>query len=337
MSKNKKTGIYKYIIGVCIALVVIGAIVIVAAVINKKGNYEAWKEEPNLSGYSEEDIVTVDGVKYVPRNNIESYLFMGIDAEGKVKKRKEYDGTGQCDTLMLLVIDKTQNTYTVLSLDRNTIVPVRSLTIDGQDLGVSDLQLSLAHSMGDGLEMSCENTVEAVSQLLNGRGIEGYIALNLDGIALINNKVGGVMVTIEDDFSKCDKTLKMGETIRLNDEQAVHFIRNRMDVADGSNENRIKRQNTYIDAIKPMLIEKSKADETFPVDLYQSLSDYIVSDLSNNEISRISKALIKNEDLGTIKIKGTNSVDEYGFTAFNIDKKNLEQVMIKLFYKKIPE
>ena len=51
-----------------------------------------------------------------------------------------------------------------------------------------------------GMELSCENTVDAVSNMLYGIRIEGYISLNMDSIKILNHLAGGVPVTIEDDF-----------------------------------------------------------------------------------------------------------------------------------------
>ena len=50
------------------------------------------------------------------------------------------------------------------------------------------------------MESSCENTVDAVSDMLYGIKIDGYIAMNIDAIKVINHLAGGVPVTIEDDF-----------------------------------------------------------------------------------------------------------------------------------------
>ena len=41
---------------------------------------------------------------------------MGLDAQGEAEKVEEYDGTGQCDTLQVLVLDETNHTYTSLPL-----------------------------------------------------------------------------------------------------------------------------------------------------------------------------------------------------------------------------
>ena len=67
----------------------------------------------------------------------------------------------------------------------------------------------------------------------------------------MNDMVGGVTVTIEDDFSEVDPTLKMGETVTLMGEHAENYVRQRKEVADGRNESRMQRQSSYEEAFKP--------------------------------------------------------------------------------------
>ena len=46
----------------------------------------------------------------------------------------------------------------------------------------------------------------------------------MDGMALLNDYVGGVQVTVKDDFSQVDSSLIQGETITLTGEQALIFV-----------------------------------------------------------------------------------------------------------------
>jgi len=104
-----------------------------------------------------------------------------------------------------LKVKISQKWRKLLSVDRNTVTPVRSLADDGTYLATTDIQLSLAHSMGPDQNMRAENTVDAVSTLLKGQKIDGYAMINMSAIQVVNDMVGGVTVTIEDDFSERDK------------------------------------------------------------------------------------------------------------------------------------
>ena len=90
--------------------------------------------------------------------------------------------------------------------------------------------------------------MKAVSGLLGGIVINGYYEIHMQDIGKLNETVEGVTVTIESDFSKVDPSLKQGETITLNGEQAYHFLQNRTEVDDGGNVSRMKRQKQYMEA-----------------------------------------------------------------------------------------
>ena len=308
------------------AAVSVTAVIVLGSVDNQNQLQEQETEPAGL--------IEVDGVKYIPKKNIETYLFMGIDEPGKVQKRIEYEGTGQCDVLILFVRDLSRGTFMTLPINRNTMTDVKSIDIDGTYLATTRNQIALAHSDGDGLEMSCENTVDAVSGLLHGQKIDGYAAVNMGAIEIINHLVGGVTVTIEDDFSQADPSMKMGETITLTDEQAVCFVRGRMNVGDGTNENRIRRQSQYLAELKPMLRQKCSEDSSFPLEIYESLEEYMVTDISAKKFSKIAVLAAKDKDDGELEITGTTTIGEMDFAEFEPDEDSLMQAILTLFYKK---
>jgi anionic cell wall polymer biosynthesis LytR-Cps2A-Psr (LCP) family protein len=280
-------------------------------------------------------VVELNGVKYVPKKNIETYLFIGVDCYDKVKKIESYDDDMyQCDTLILMVRDISQGTFKTLAINRNTLTNVKTLDVDGTYLGETEMQLAFAHASGDGMEISCENTVEAVSEYLGGQKIDGYAAVNMGAISIINNLAGGVTVTIEDDFSQVDSSLKIGETVTLTDEQAVNFVRGRWGVGDETNENRMNRQNAYMEDLKVKLREKCQADNTFPLDMYDALGDYMVTNISSQKFAKLAMLVVKDKDEGKLTIDGTVGLDEFEFATFEPDQESLNSVIAELFYKK---
>lgn len=331
-SKSDKKKLQRKI-GLLLAVFIVIAIaaVILYRVLDKR---QVFSEEDFEDGEAI-NAIEIGGEKYQPKTRIKTYLFMGIDATGKAEASEEYDGTGQCDVLQVVVVDQNADTYAVLPINRDTITEVKSLEDDGTYIASSEVQIALAHANGDGMEISCENTVDAVSNYLYGQKIDGYIALNMDGIKVINRLAGGVTVTIEDDFSETDPSLKMGETVTLSDDQAFHYVHDRMNVADGTNENRMKRQSAYMKGAEEIFRQKCAEDEQFVLDAYNELQDYMVTDMTQKDCSKLAKALTKNESLGELKIEGENSIDYLGYNQFIPDKDSLEEVVIQLFYNKI--
>lgn len=164
----------------------------------------------------EEDAITYEGKTYVPRKNVSTYLIAGIDSSDKIKKIKKYDGTGQCDTLALVVCDRSTDTAKILTIDRNTMADVKSLSDEGECLATSKIQISLAHAMSLDHKKRAENTVDAVSALLGGAKIDGYAMINMGAIQPVNDMVGGVTVKVTDEFPG-SKTLIKGKTVTLNE------------------------------------------------------------------------------------------------------------------------
>ena len=165
-NKNKKI---KYLaIGLAAGVLGIGS----AAGVLTSANSHAVTRSAS-SSTQDTDQITYKGVTYVPKGNLETYLFAGIDSPDKITEIKEYDGTGQCDVLLVLVRDRSTDTCKFLTIDRNTMTPVKSLADDGSYIDTTECQLSLAHAMSLDHETRAENTVDAVSTLLGGHKIDG--------------------------------------------------------------------------------------------------------------------------------------------------------------------
>lgn len=331
-SRSEKEKLAKKIAVVIITFVVVCTATIAVGRIIDNQHMNTGKKEAEATT----DTVTINGVKCKPNWDIQTYLFIGEDTRGTVHKRTEADGTGQCDVLELLVIDTKNNTYHKLPINRDTITDVKSLDDDGSYLATTKVQIALAHANGDGLEQSCENTVDAVSDMLYGIRIDGYISLTMDSIRILNHLAGGVPVTIEDDFSKADPSLVMGQTITLTDDQAMNYVHGRMNVGDGTNEARMRRQKAYVSALFPLYKAKLQADSGFINEFYNDLSDYMVTDMTVGEMGNVANMILNSKDEGELSIKGTNAVNkEDGFNEFTMDETSRGDVAMELFFNKV--
>lgn len=314
-----------------ILLLIIGGILVIsilafAPVLGKSD------DEPYVVNLPE-GIIEVDGKKYQPKKNIETYLFMGIDKVEKVEKATEYGTQGRSDVVILLVRDLSTGTYKTLNLNRNLLVEQDSLDLDGSYIGTSEAVLALAHENGDGLEISCENVVKAVSKFLGDIRIDGYAAVNMGAIGTINNLVGGVTVTIEDDFSKIDSTLVKGETITLTDEQAVEFVHSRWNVGEESNEERMGRHSMFLADLKLKLRHLCTEDKKYPLTIYQALEEYMVTNITDQKFSKIALLMLEDKDEGELVIDGTLKLNELSFMEMEPDERSLTDVKLKLFYR----
>ena len=158
----------------------------------------------NQGAAIERKTITRNGVNYFPRQDITVLMILGVDYAGSAQDSGDYRNPGMADLVALVIFDEKAQMYDVLYLNRDTMLDVPVLGMDGEQAGSIYGQLALAHSYGSGLEDSCENTVKAVSDFLDGIRIDYYVSLHMDAIAMLNNAVGGVRVLVEDVFSKVD-------------------------------------------------------------------------------------------------------------------------------------
>lgn len=271
------------------------------------------------------------GVEYYPRQDITTVLIMGIGENGPAVSSGSYRNSGEADALFLLVLDETNRSYTIVCLNRDTMVEMPVLGVSGSNAGYAYCQLALAHTYGDGLEVSCENTVQTVSDMLHGMPIDYYVSVHMDGIAVINDAVGGVTVRVEDDFSAVDPTLVMGQEIKLNGEQALHFVQSRMNVGNQLNLSRMDRHKTYMEGLRYSIDVQLAQNETFALDLYNEVGDYIVTNCSASTFSSILDRCSAYTCAGIITVPGDNVRGEE-YYEFYLDEEAFDEVIFELLY-----
>lgn len=296
----------------------------------KDARPEARGDHLQCQGY--EETIQVDGVSYRRRKNVTAILLMGIDHAAGASV-SGYRNGGQADFLQLLVIDSGQKRITRLPIDRDTMTPITILGVLGNRSGVRTAQISLSHGFGDGKQQSCELTVSAVSNLLLGTPIDHYIAMNLDGISVLNDAVGGVTVTLEDDFSALDATMTLGKTMTLVGDQAETFVRSRQGIGVGTNEARMARQQQYIARLAEQLDGRIQADQGFIGSLYDDLEAYLTTNISRGTL--INQAWTSRAFERTLmELEGVHQVSADGFMQFHVDEAALRQAVLGLFYQK---
>lgn len=267
---------------------------------------------------------------FIQRSQLETYLLMGIDVDGPATGDQSYIGGGQADVQLVLVLDHANRTWQMLQINRDSVVEVQVLGVNGQVVGVETQQIALAHAYGDGVKRSCQNAVTAVSTMLNGQRIDGYAALNMDAVAILNDLAGGVTLTVTSDFSAVDDTLVEGETVTLNGQQALTFVRSRKDVDDQTNLARMARQRQYLAALQKQLAQK---DEEFVLRAYDAVADYMVTDIGSGTVADIGEYFNTYQELELLTIDGENTTDEEGSAAYLLDKDSLTQTILALFYQ----
>lgn len=280
--------------------------------------------------------ISVAGHWYVPNEEIKTVLVLGVDKFAAETGEDGYKNAQQADFLLLLLIDEQNESYKALHLNRDTMAQIPVLGVRGEKAGSITGQLALAHTYGSGGADSCRNTVDAVSDFLYGARIDHYLSFTMDAVAEINDLVGGVTVTLTENFSELDPSMAQGATLTLNGEQALTYVRYRRGLEDSSNLSRMERQRQYLAAFREQLARKTADDDSFFMKAADALSGYLVSDCTVSQLSRLF------DDLTTYTYEGFETpegeaVKGEEFMEFYVDEDALKQQLLSLLYVPIEE
>lgn len=293
-----------------------------------------WERAERGSGESDpqaEDALVYRGRRYALKEGITTLLVMGLDTfdnEGS----DAYRNNKQADFLTLLVMDNHEKTCKAIHLNRDTMAEIEMLDATGEKVvGTTMAQLALAHTYGDGREESCLNTVRAVENLL-GIDILYYVSVSMDAVPQYNDLLGGVPVEIMDDFTSIDPTMVQGETVTLTGDQALTYVRSRKGLDDPSNQQRMKRQKQYIQALLKATAQQVEADESFMLSAVQKLNPYWISNRDDVELARMASQYRVNDPVAFYTLEGTSEMGEQ-YLEFYPDEESILEVVIDCFYK----
>lgn len=273
--------------------------------------------------------ITRDGVKYFPRQDITVVMLLGVGDWGEVTPTKPNESRA-VDMITLMIFDEKNEETTLLSLNRDTMVKMHQLDEDGLRNGWAFQQLALSHVYGTGLADSCENTRAAVSDFLGGVVIDHYVSITLDAISIMNDAVGGVTVTVTDDFSAIDPEIRMGEHT-LQGKQAVTYVQSRKNLGDTLNVSRMERHKEYLEGFLPAMKMKNRESDSFAISCYEKISPYMVTDCTVNTLTGMIQRYA-DYTIGQHLTPAGSNVEGEEFYEFYADEEKLEELVLQLFY-----
>ena len=256
-------------------------------------------------------------------------LFIGVD-------QPELTGAslragGQADFLILMAIDRVDHQVHILQIDRDAVVPVQVYGAFGNPAGVREMQICLSYAFGTTTEKACLNTVRAVETLLGGIPIDHYVALDMEGMALLNDALGGVTVTLTEDFSMFDPVMIKGATITLRGKQAEYFLRGRMSVGDGTNAARMSRQAVFMEAAATLATSRMATDPGYLVTVVNALEGHLVSSCDMAWLINQAYAVRLYPRTKNVGLQGEHLVGADGFVEIHPDTNGLMTYITSTF------
>lgn len=294
-------------------------------------------EEPkgSLEGRFDQPLrVEYGGKTYEQKQRLTTILLMGIDKVSQPQEvQSSFRNGGQADFLALLVIDSLGKSVSSVHIDRDAMVDITTLGIFGNVSGTRRAQISLQHGFGDGGEQSAALTADAVSRLFGGMPVDFYVALDLDVIDALNSVLGGVEVTIEDDFTELDPSMAPGVTIRLQGKQAEYFVRSRMNIGDGTNYARMTRQRVFLSAAGDAMMAKLRENPGFGDDLLNALAPSMTTNMRRGRMINEINATRDYDREAMTSLQGEHHIAQDGFMEFVADRAALDELVLSLFFR----
>lgn len=283
----------------------------------------------------QEGWVRHNGRIYEYKEDILTFLVMGIDKAGEVEESaKAYDG-GQADAIFLAVLDPSDKSIRVIAINRDTMTDVQMIDENGV-VSTIRAQIATQHGFGDGLQESCELTKDAVSNLFYELPIHGYVSINMEAIGDLNDAVGGVELTVPEDLTEISPKWIKGAVVNLKGDEAFWYVKYRDITVFESNRGRLARQKQYLTAFAEKAIEATEKDLTFPVELYNRLSKYMVTDITADEVAYLTAQMMGyhfSQD-AIYTLEGTTLMGKR-HEEFYYDEAALKDLMIQIFYEEV--
>lgn len=275
--------------------------------------------------------------EYQYRKDLINILCMGVDKYEEMAVRNDRDNSvGQSDAIALLSLDLKKKEIRVIAVPRDTMVTLEMYDGNGKYLGTGEGQITLQYAWGDGQELSATLMAQQVSGILNGIPIHAYLAVNIHSLWDLNDAIGGVDITMDEDYTMYNSAFKKGETVHLEGEVLSKYLRGRDSYGSGGAYARIHRMKQYMLAFFEQAKVVVKKDMTLPIRVLEELKDDIETDVTADEavylVTEAIECSFLSENMHTLpgELKRPQKYEE-----FHLDERKLNELIVNLFYEEI--
>ncbi|MDO4545766.1 MAG: LCP family protein [Bacillota bacterium] len=325
MAKETKTILYSVIVLLCCAVFILCLLMIQM----KNEAVETMSENQDADLRT----ITYKGEKYYPKQGQKLILYMGVDQPGIFDSERRQENV-QPTSIMVIAIHEPEETFSVLQLNRNTQAEILM-----SDQNISSREetapgpMATAYTYGKDIKDQCLNMSETVSHYLTGIEMDNYVVFGTDAIKIANDMVGGSRVLIRDDFSSTAPELVQGKEMTLLGNQVLEYLKTLPQEDAVGREGALRRQKEVFECFTKNLNSKTQQDNGFPVDLFQSITEYMHTDCSDDRLASILASVSDYEFKETITLGGTKQEID-GQEVYVVDEDRLMEICIRLFYEK---
>lgn len=343
-SKKKKMPVIAKVLISILAIIVAFAVAIAGTffVLEQKGKKSMTGTTANVTTQENyEETITYNGEEYVYNSDIVTIAFIGVDKRELGLDNGLVGTAGQADANIIVAINTKTGKTKAIAVPRDTMVEVDVYSDKGTFLRSEEKQLCLSFAYGNGKDTSAQNVITSLSRILYNVPINKYFALDLNGIAPINDAIGGVTVTSLYDFKNVD--ISKGDEVHLTGDLTEIYVRTRdMDNIEASL-NRTARQVQYIKAFASQLAPAVMKDFSIVSKLYNTAMDYSTTNITLSDATYLASLLVSKgiNDFETATIEGEMKKSEnvenadIVFAEFYPDEDKLMELVLDTFYTQI--
>ena len=284
----------------------------------------------NANVQDDGESIVYKGQTYHYNKNITTMLFMGVDRRSDDKLTEE-GLSGQADVLVMIAIDMKTHNMKMVALPRDTFTEVATYTPEGKYSGMMNGQVCLAYAYGDGKEKSCENTVASVRRVFYNIPIKTYYSLDLDGIAAMNDSVGGVDVTSPETIGSFTE----GGRYHLQGALAESFVRTRRQDRVDANMLRLTRQKEYARGFMAQMLSAVKKDVFSSVNIFNESAPYSCTNLNASHVTYLATefAFAGSPDMEILTVPGEMIFDN-DVPRYKVDEEKFFEQFLNVYYEK---
>lgn len=273
--------------------------------------------------------ITYEGKQYSYNTNLINILFLGVDNTDMLTEDNLPGEAGQSDCIMILTLDKEKKEGRIIQIPRDTMTEVDLYDTSGNYSTTVTEQIATQYAYSIGGKSSCFATKKTVSELLYDLPIDGYLAMEYSSIAIVNDAIGGVEITVPEDYTMIEPAFEKGATLKLTGEQAHDYVRWRDTNASFSNNDRMERQVQYIPALINTIRDYVGEDGDYYKKLYSLVEKYMLTDLNEEEINALAEYELITSDIQYLPGEGKKGEK---YEEFYVDEKKLQKMLIETFY-----
>lgn len=271
---------------------------------------------------------TKDGITYRYNSRLRTVLFMGIDSHVEVATHEVTGNGGRADTVLLFVLDPDTKTTRMIEISRDTMTKVDVYNVYREKLYSGTMQINMQYAFGDTPSRSCMLMKDRVSKLLYELPINYYCSVTLDGIASTVDYLGGITLTLADDWTDVNPDYVAGATVTLDGKEAEHFIRYRDTDELESNDVRMARHSWFVRE----MFRKLRDDPKFNLEkLFKAVDPYLESNLNGETMANLSRFDLLTE---VTKLPGQTVAGKH-YAEYHLDEEAVQQLLLEVFYKPV--